>query len=78
MSLVPKISIKKWNTDQAPMAHTCNPSYTGGRDQEDCKTLSWKNPPQKRADGVVQGVGPEFKPQYHKKKKKKKWYGPVC
>jgi hypothetical protein len=54
------------------MAHTCNPSYTGGRDQEDCKTLSWKNPPQKRADGVVQGVGPEFKPQYHKKKKKKK------
>jgi hypothetical protein len=23
----------------------------------------------KRAGGVVQGVGPEFKPQYHKKSK---------
>jgi hypothetical protein len=23
----------------------------------------------KRAGGVAQGVGPEFKPQYHKKKK---------
>jgi hypothetical protein len=23
-----------------------------------------------RAGGVAQGVGPEFKPQYHKKKKK--------
>jgi hypothetical protein len=23
----------------------------------------------KRADGMAQGVGPEFKPQYHKKKK---------
>jgi hypothetical protein len=26
----------------------------------------------KRADGVAQGEGPEFKPQYCKKKKKKK------
>jgi hypothetical protein len=25
----------------------------------------------KRAGGVAQGVGPEFKPQYHQKKKKK-------
>jgi hypothetical protein len=24
----------------------------------------------KRGGGMVQGVGPEFKPQYHKKKKK--------
>jgi hypothetical protein len=24
----------------------------------------------KRSGGVAQGVGPEFKPQYHKKKKK--------
>jgi hypothetical protein len=31
-----------------------------------------KNPSQKRAGGVAQGEGPEFKPQYHKKKKKKK------
>jgi hypothetical protein len=26
----------------------------------------------KRAGAMVQGIGPEFKPQYHKKKKKKK------
>jgi hypothetical protein len=26
---------------------------------------------QKRAGGVAQGVGPEFKPQYHKKTKTK-------
>jgi hypothetical protein len=30
---------------------------------------------QKRAGGVAQGIGPEFKPQYRKKKKKKpEWY----
>jgi hypothetical protein len=29
-----------------------------------------KPPSQKRAGGVVQGVGPKFKPQYCKKKKK--------
>jgi hypothetical protein len=34
-----------------------------------CETLSQKNPSQKRAGGVAQGVGPEFKPQYCKKKK---------
>jgi hypothetical protein len=33
------------------------------------KTLSRKNPSQKRAGGMAQGVGPEFKPQYHKKRK---------
>jgi hypothetical protein len=31
------------------------------------KTLSQKNPSQKRAGGVAQGVGPEFMPQHHKK-----------
>jgi hypothetical protein len=31
-----------------------------------------KKPSQKRAGGVAQGKGPEFKPQYRKKKKKKK------
>jgi hypothetical protein len=36
----------------------------------DRKTLSRKNPSQiKRAGGASQGVGPEFKPQYLKKKK---------
>jgi hypothetical protein len=34
------------------------------------KRLSRKNPSQKIAGGVAQGVGPEFKPQYLKKKKK--------
>jgi hypothetical protein len=29
-----------------------------------------KKPSQNRADGVVQGVSPKFKNQYHKKKKK--------
>jgi hypothetical protein len=37
-----------------------------------CETLSQKYPtPKKMAGGVAQGVGPEFKLQYHKKKKKK-------
>jgi hypothetical protein len=27
-----------------------------------------KNPSQKRAGGLVQGVNPDLKPQYHKKK----------
>jgi hypothetical protein len=30
----------------------------------------WKKPFSKRAGGVAQSEGPEFKPQYHKKKKK--------
>jgi hypothetical protein len=60
------------------VAHTCNPSYSGGRDQEDCGLKSsWanssrnpisKNPSQKRAGGVAQSEGSEFKPQYYKKK----------
>jgi hypothetical protein len=32
--------------------------------------ISKKNHHKKRAGGVAQGVGPEFKLQYHKKKKK--------
>jgi hypothetical protein len=58
----------------APVAHACNPSYSGGRDQEECsskppwqivhETLSRKNPLQKKAGRVAQGVGPKFKPQY--------------
>jgi hypothetical protein len=59
--------------------HTCNPSYSGGTDQEDYSlkpalaNSSWdtilkRKKSQKRADGVVQDVGPEFKPQYRKKK----------
>jgi hypothetical protein len=55
--------------------HASNPSYSElGRDQKDCvlkpawaNTLSRKNPSQKRAGGVTQGVGPEFKPTLQKK-----------
>jgi hypothetical protein len=73
-----KVSIFCWT----PVAHACNPRYLGGRDQENeirrivvrsqpgqivCETLSRKNPSQKQAGGVARSVGPEFKPQYHKK-----------
>jgi hypothetical protein len=32
------------------------------------ETLPREHLSQKRAGGVAQGLGPEFKPQYHKKK----------
>jgi hypothetical protein len=62
------------------VTHTCNPSYSGDRDQEDQGSkpaqanslkdpILKKNPLPKRAGGGTQGVGPEFKPQYCKKKK---------
>jgi hypothetical protein len=65
---------------QELMAHTCNPSYSG-RDQEDQGSkpaqannsrdfILKKTITRKRAGGVAQGVGPEFKPQYHKTNKK--------
>jgi hypothetical protein len=69
--------IKKGKRSLALVAHACNPSYLGCRDQEDggskpAPAHSFhdpisKNPSQKRAGGVAQGVGPEFKPQYRKK-----------
>jgi hypothetical protein len=65
------------------VVHACNPSYTGGRDQEDCSSkpaqtnssqdLILKIPITKNwTGGVAQGKGTEFKPQYHKKEKKEK------
>jgi hypothetical protein len=39
--------------------------------QMDFKTLSWKNPSQKKSGGMAEGVVPEFKLQHHKKKKEK-------
>jgi hypothetical protein len=55
------------------VAHACNPSDSGGRDQEDGgskqivgETLSRKNPSRKR---VAQSVNSEFKPQYYKEKR---------
>jgi hypothetical protein len=73
---------KKNSGGRALVAHACNPSYSGGRDQEDnslkpaqanssMRPCLEKNPSQKRAGGVAQGVGPEFKPQYGEKKKKR-------
>jgi hypothetical protein len=66
------------------VAHACNPSYSGVSNQEDHSSKpawakSYRDPSQKRAGGVAQGIGPKFKPQYHKKKKKLKrnkrgWY----
>jgi hypothetical protein len=41
-----------------------------------CKTLSRKNPSQKRAGGVAQGIGLEFKPQYCQRKKPVIWLLP--
>jgi hypothetical protein len=56
------------------VAHSCNPSCSGDRDQEDrglkpaqAKSLQdciLKIPNTKRAGGVAQGIGPEFKPWY--------------
>jgi hypothetical protein len=62
------------------VAHACNPSYSGGRDQEDHSSKpanSLQDPTltkpitKKRAGRVAQGIDPEFKHQYCKKKKKK-------
>jgi hypothetical protein len=70
--------IKKFLAARCPVTHACNPSYSGGRDREDhsskpagqfARPIS-KKPITKRADGMAQGVGPKFKPQYCKKKKK--------
>jgi hypothetical protein len=61
------------------VAQAGNVSYSGDRDQEDRglkpaqtnsgKTHLGKNPSQKRAGGVAEGVGPEFKPQCQTKEK---------
>jgi hypothetical protein len=65
------------------VAHAYNLTYSRGRDQED---LSSKPNPEKqferpylekthskkRAGGVAQGLGSEFKVQYRQKKQKKK------
>jgi hypothetical protein len=58
------------------VTHACNPSYSGGRDQEDHGSKSaWAKSSRdpfskkntlhthtKRVGGVAQGVDPEFKP----------------
>jgi hypothetical protein len=63
---------KKYNICQKMMAYACNSSYSGGRDQKDhslkpAQANSCSRP--YLADGVVQGEGPQFKPQSYFKKK---------
>jgi hypothetical protein len=50
--------IKTCVTHQAPVAHACNPSYLGGRDQEDygLKSPQSKYPTQNRTSAVAQVV----------------------
>jgi hypothetical protein len=64
--------MKNVHNSQAPVAQACNPSYSGGRDLEECglkpawENSSWdpilKKPNMEKE--VAQGVDPEFKPQY--------------
>jgi hypothetical protein len=70
-------AIKRNETSWMPVTHACNPSYSGGRDEEDhgLKPV-WANSLQdpilkkpftythtKRAGGLAQSEGPELKPQ---------------
>jgi hypothetical protein len=66
--------LKKKLAEGQWLAHTCNPSYSGGRDQEDhglkpAQANSSQDPILRKlitkwVGEVAQGVGPEFKPQY--------------
>jgi hypothetical protein len=62
--------------DLVLVAHTCSPSYSGGRDQEDhslklAQASSSGNPITKIwAGGMARGEAPMFKPQYLEKTKK--------
>jgi hypothetical protein len=77
-----KNKTKQNKKGQAPVAYTCNPSYSEGKDQEDhslklaranrSRDPISKIPNTKRAGGVAQDEGPEFKPK-HCKNKKKGW-----
>jgi hypothetical protein len=67
-----------YSNSKALVAHTYNPSYSGDTDQvgsqfeaspgkQFLRPYLKKTPSQKKAGGVAQGVGPQFKPQYCKK-----------
>jgi hypothetical protein len=72
-------SVQKLSKEPGAGRHACNPRYSGGRNQEDRGSKPtranslWdpisKIPTTKRAGGVAQGIGPEFK--YCKKSKTK-------
>jgi hypothetical protein len=60
-------TLKKNQRSQVLVTHTCNPTYSGGRDQENrCSRPAWANSSpdpilkkthhKKRAGGVAQGV----------------------
>jgi hypothetical protein len=59
------------------VAHSCNPSYSGSRDQEASlgkeflRSYLKKNPSQKRAGRVAQGEGTESRPSTAKNKQTK-------
>jgi hypothetical protein len=61
-------------------AHACNPSDSGGRDQEEHGSKPAFERPhlenthhhKKKGWGVSQGLGPEFKPRHGKKQKQTK------
>jgi hypothetical protein len=73
------LNIIIYKTGWMLVAHSCNPSYSGGRDQKDCGLMparaksarpylrKKKKKITERTGSVVQDVGPEFKPEYHKK-----------
>jgi hypothetical protein len=76
---------KNRTVSQVPVAHIYNPSYLGGRDQEDhglkpaqanssMRPYLKKTLHNKRAGGVAQGVGLEFKPQFCKTTTKEQDY----
>jgi hypothetical protein len=80
---------KDTHLGQALVAHSYNPSFSEGRDQEDwglkpaqansfMRSYLEKNPSQKRACGMAQAVGPEFKSKYHKTTKKDAHLDAVC
>jgi hypothetical protein len=61
------------NLRPALVAQVCNPSYSGGRDQEDSSWKpSWANSspdPISKNLQKARGIGPELKPQYWNNKK---------
>jgi hypothetical protein len=75
-----RLFLKKTNKKWVVSGSCPNPNFTGSRDQDCDLKPAWANNFQnpiskknlshvkKRTDGMAQGVGPEFKPQYHKEK----------
>jgi hypothetical protein len=67
--------VKRNKASWVLVAHACNPSHSGGSqfeaslDKQFMRPYLKDKPSHKRAGGVAQDIGPEFKPQYHKKKK---------